>query len=66
MKRSLTRISAGLAALALVAGACGSDDDTASDEDSADTVADTCRSPFETLTKTTKNTISITISRRGT
>jgi len=30
MKRSLTRISAGLAALALVAGACGSDDDAAS------------------------------------
>ncbi|WP_040494798.1 ABC transporter substrate-binding protein [Ilumatobacter nonamiensis] len=44
MKRSITRATAGLAALALVAGACGSDDDSSADdsgdaEETADTEA---------------------------
>ncbi len=40
MKRSITTITAGLCSLALIAGACGSDDD-ASEETTADTTADT-------------------------
>ncbi|MGA9278672.1 ABC transporter substrate-binding protein [Ilumatobacter sp.] len=35
MKKSITRATAGLAALALVAGACGSDDDSSSTADTA-------------------------------
>jgi NitT/TauT family transport system substrate-binding protein len=48
MKRSTTKITAGLAALALVAGACGSDDDAASDDTTADTTAESGNDETET------------------
>ncbi len=48
MKRSTTKITAGLAALALVAGACGSDDDAASDDTTADTTAESGGDETET------------------